>query len=130
MWVRVGGLCLRKRAVGGAVAVLPSAGLQVGVLRVFVSYSHDSETHRQAVLELTQALRRAGIDAWLDRFEPWPAEGWPAWMRRQATEAGLVVCVCTAAYKRRFEAPGRATTRRPPRDGPTPPRGLVCHVLP
>ncbi|MCA9692362.1 MAG: toll/interleukin-1 receptor domain-containing protein [Myxococcales bacterium] len=45
--------------------------------RVFISYSHDSEPHREAVLQLAQRLRGDGIDVRLDRFEAAPAQGWP-----------------------------------------------------
>jgi formylglycine-generating enzyme required for sulfatase activity len=79
--------------------------------RVFISYSHDSPVHTAAVLELSDRLRRNGIDARLDRYEPWPTQGWPGWMRQQVGAADTIVCVCTATYKERFE--GRA----PPGEG-------------
>jgi len=44
---------------------------------VFVSYSHDSESHAARVLELAQRLRADGIDCWIDQFEQGPAEGFP-----------------------------------------------------
>jgi hypothetical protein len=34
--------------------------------RVFISYSHDSEAHRERVLALSERLRADGIDADLD----------------------------------------------------------------
>lgn len=71
--------------------------------RVFISYSHDSQEHRDRVLELAQRLRRNGLDAWLDRFEPAPAEGWPRWMLHQIEEAAFVLLIGTPTYKRRFE---------------------------
>ncbi len=78
--------------------------------RVFISYSHDDESHVAAVLALAQRLRADGVDAWLDRFEPAPAEGWPRWMIRQIQEASQVLIVVTETYARRLEgqeAPGR-----------------------
>jgi hypothetical protein len=71
--------------------------------RVLISYSHDSEQHREAVLALAQALRARGIDAWLDQFEPSPPEGWPRWIIDQVRRADSVVMICTATYRRRFE---------------------------
>lgn len=71
--------------------------------RVFISYSHDSEPHREAVLVLAQQLRDWGIDVSLDRFVPAPAEGWPRWMTAQVETADFVLLVCTATYRRRFE---------------------------
>ncbi|WP_159394046.1 toll/interleukin-1 receptor domain-containing protein [Streptomyces sp. NRRL F-5755] len=78
--------------------------------RVFVSYSHDSNEHRQRVLGLIQALRRNGIDAWADFFEESkPPAMWPAWMRTQVGEADYVLTVITETYARRYnqqEEPG------------------------
>ena len=77
--------------------------------RVFISFSHDTPEHEERVLDLANHLRRHGVDAWIDLFEPHPAEGWQRWMQRQIERADFVVLVCTASYKRRFEgneAPG------------------------
>lgn len=71
--------------------------------RVFISYSHDSEPHREAVLRLAQELRAWGVDVLLDRFVVAPAEGWPRWMMSQVESADFVIVVCTATYRRRFE---------------------------
>jgi hypothetical protein len=74
-------------------------------IRVFISYSHDSDTHRERVLQLATRLRADGADAWLDQFSPAPEEGWPAWAARQIAEAGFVVVVCTRSYAERFSRP-------------------------
>jgi hypothetical protein len=78
--------------------------------RVFISYSHDSEPHRQAVLALTQRLRVGGIDAIVDQFvNGSPAQGWPRWMLDELEAARYVLCVCTPTYYVRFrghEQPG------------------------
>lgn len=68
-----------------------------------ISYSHDSEPHRAAVLQLAQDLRGLGIDAILDRFFPAPPQGWPKWMVDQLHAAAFVLTVCTPTYCRRFE---------------------------
>lgn len=78
--------------------------------RAFISYSHDSEEHRKRVLALAGRLRDEGVDAWLDRYEQAPSEGWPRWMQRQFQEADFILVICTQTYKRRFEgqeAPGQ-----------------------
>ncbi len=78
--------------------------------RVFVSYSHDSEPHRERVLALANRLRREGIDAQLDRYAPHPPEGWPRWMQRQIEAADYILLVCTETFRRRFdgrEEPGK-----------------------
>lgn len=74
--------------------------------RVLLSYSHDSPEHADRVRRLADALRADGVDAWIDQYEPHPAEGWPRWMHRQLDEADFVLLVCTARYRDRFD--GRA----------------------
>jgi|GEM_PF-1257214 len=71
--------------------------------RVYISYSHDSAEHRERVIELAQRLRRDGIDAWIDRFEPAPPQGWPRWMQEQLERADFILVVCTPIYRQRFE---------------------------
>ncbi len=78
--------------------------------RVFISYSHESPEHDEQVLKLADRLRREGVDAWIDRYEPHPPQGWPRWMQQQIEIADFVLLVCTETYCRRFEgreAPGR-----------------------
>ncbi len=74
--------------------------------RVFISYSHDSETHSLRVLEICNRLRKEGVDARIDRYEAAPAEGWPLWMEREIELADYVIVVCTDKYRYQFE--GRA----------------------
>jgi hypothetical protein len=70
---------------------------------VFISYSHDSPGHETKVLALADRLREDGIDAVLDQYESFPAEGWPLWMERQVEAARFVLVVCTETYQRRAE---------------------------
>jgi hypothetical protein len=80
--------------------------------RVFISYSHDSEGHRQTVLDLAQRLRDDGIHCEIDQFiEGAPRTGWQRWMREQITGADFVLIICTPRYKRLFEG------REPPGEG-------------
>ena len=79
---------------------------------VFISYSHDSEAHREKVLGLSERLRRDGVATILDRYveRNSPAEGWPRWMMNAFDSATHVLCVCTDTYHRRFmgqEVPGK-----------------------
>ena len=71
--------------------------------RVFISYSHDSPAHEKRVLDLASQLRREGVDAWIDRYQPHPTEGWPRWMQNQIDGAAFVLAVCTGTYCCRFE---------------------------
>lgn len=81
-------------------------------LSVFISYSHDSDEHRERVLGLSERLRADGIETILDRYveRGSPPEGWPRWMLNGLEKATHVVCVCTETYYRRFrglEVPGK-----------------------
>ncbi len=73
-------------------------------ITVFISYSHDSDSHRERVLGLSQRLRDDGIATVLDRYveKGSPPEGWPRWMLNGLNAATHVVCVCTKTYRRRF----------------------------
>ena len=81
-------------------------------ITVFISYSHDSEAHRERVLGLSERLRKDGIVTILDRYveKGSPPEGWPRWMMNGLNAATHVLCVCTETYHRRFlgqEIPGK-----------------------
>ncbi len=82
-----------------------------GSPRVFISYSHDSEAHRERVLALSERLRQDGIETILDRYVAGsPAEGWPRWMMNGLDAADRVLVICTPTYYRRFrglEEPGK-----------------------
>lgn len=71
--------------------------------RVFISYSHDSDAHKQQVVDLANRLRELGIDAWIDRYSPPPPEGWQVWIERQIEAASWIILVCTETYRRRFD---------------------------
>ena len=48
-------------------------------ITVFLSYSHDSDAHRERVLGLAWALRSHGIDVELDQFHNDEILDWPRW---------------------------------------------------
>ncbi|WP_295393187.1 TIR domain-containing protein [uncultured Thiodictyon sp.] len=79
--------------------------------RVFVSYSHDSDAHRERVLALSERLRGDGIATELDQYvNGAPPEGWPRWMLDGLDASDRVLLICTPTYYRRFrghEAPGK-----------------------
>ncbi|WP_293390115.1 TIR and AAA domain-containing protein [Nevskia sp.] len=79
--------------------------------KVFISYSHDSDLHKETVLQLSERLRSEGVETILDLYvEGSPEQGWPRWMLDQLDNADFVLVVCTQTYYRRFrghEEPGR-----------------------
>ncbi len=77
--------------------------------RVFISYSHDSEAHKEQVLDFADRLRSDGVDAIIDRYVQSPPQGWPAWCETEIERADFVLMICTETYLRRVrgeEKPG------------------------
>ena len=83
--------------------------------KVFLSYSWDSDEHKEKVLSLANTLRKPwGIETDIDRYVrakyPYtPEKGWDIWMEKRIEWAEIVLVVCTETYKRRFrgdEEPG------------------------
>ncbi|MDP3220921.1 MAG: TIR domain-containing protein [Deltaproteobacteria bacterium] len=78
--------------------------------KVFISYSHDSNEHRQQVLALADRLNENDIDCEIDQYiNGSPSEGWPLWMERMLEEATYVLIICTETYLnrvKRAEKPG------------------------
>lgn len=70
--------------------------------KVFISYSHDSQEHKERVLALADRLREDGIDSSIDQYEDSPPEGWQRWMLNQVEAADYALIVCTQQYDRRF----------------------------
>ncbi len=69
--------------------------------KIFISYSHDSEEHKQKVLALGNRLNKEGLDCVLDQYVESPEQGWPKWMDRQIEQADFVLIICTQTYFKR-----------------------------
>ncbi len=72
-------------------------------IKIFVSYSHDSEEHKKWVLTLSNTLRQHGMDCWIDQYVTFVEEGWMLWMQQQIENADFVLLVCTQKYLDRFQ---------------------------
>ncbi len=66
--------------------------------RVFISYSHDSATHKMWVLDFATTLRNRGVDAVLDQWDLKPGDDLPHFMETQLEAADYVLMVCTSRY--------------------------------
>lgn len=71
--------------------------------KVFISYSWDSEEHKEGVLELADRLIEDGIKCMIDQYVMAPPQGWTRWMHEQIEAADFVLMVFTETYKRRME---------------------------
>jgi hypothetical protein len=93
-----------SRVQGGDVEPIQPSSTCIRLL------SHDSEEHRRNIADLTQGLRRQGINAAIDQFvESDPPLSWPRWMQDQIESANYVLLIITETYARRFrgrETPG------------------------
>ena len=71
--------------------------------KVFISYSHDSEEHRERVLMLADRLCGDGVDCDIDQYyEDTPLPSWAQWAEDRIEDADWVLVVCTETYERRF----------------------------
>lgn len=68
---------------------------------VFISYSHDSEGHKDTVHSFANQLCDDGIDCLFDQYEDSPVEGWTQWMNNCINEADFVLMICTETYYNR-----------------------------
>jgi hypothetical protein len=66
--------------------------------RVFVSYSHDSEHHKDWVLQLATRLVANGVDIVLDRWDLTLGSDLPRFMETGLTAAKRVIAICTDRY--------------------------------
>lgn len=76
--------------------------MDTSIPEVLISYTHDSNLHKDRVLDLSNKLRDDGIDCHLDQYEQSPPEGWARWMQNQIEQVKYVLVVCTETYNRRF----------------------------
>ena len=71
--------------------------------RVFVSYSHDSEHHKEWVRRFAEDLRASGIDAVLDQWDLALGQDIAAFMVREISSSTRVILVCTKQYVQKAE---------------------------
>ncbi len=76
-----------------------STRLTQTTIRVFISYTHDSDQHRTKVLQLADSLNKHGIRCNLDQYEIALKNGDGAgWMEKQIRDSHFVLLVCTKEY--------------------------------
>lgn len=71
--------------------------------RIFISYSHDSESHKAKVLKLADKLNKNGLDCNIDLYFPNPLEGWPRWIERMIDESDCVIIVFSKGYYEKLD---------------------------
>lgn len=66
--------------------------------KVFISYSQDSDAHKNLVLDFADRLCEGGINCSLDQYETFPSGGWAEWSSSQLESVDFVLVVCTEGY--------------------------------
>jgi hypothetical protein len=67
--------------------------------RVFISYAHDDERHKDDVLELARFLTTRGIQVELDTWRTATRRDWPAWATDRITTADYVLVIASPRYR-------------------------------
>ena len=70
---------------------------------VFISYSHDSDEHKDWVVQFACELREAGIDVRFDEWDTGPGDDLAKFMEKSVAESDRVVMVCTESYVRKVD---------------------------
>lgn len=65
---------------------------------VFISYSHDSEEHKDWVLQLATRLRSNGVDLILDRWNTRLGSDLASFMEHGLSKSQRVICICSGNY--------------------------------
>ncbi len=77
------------------------------IIKVFISYAHESDAFKASIFEFAQWLIKEGkgrikvVTDHLHSIRP-PKEGWITWMHHQIEDADFVLMVCTPKYYQRF----------------------------
>lgn len=72
--------------------------------KAFISYSWDSDAHKEWVAKLATDLRRDGIEAILDQWAAVPGDQLTAFMEKEIRENDYVLIICTPNYQLKSNA--------------------------
>lgn len=73
--------------------------------RVFISYAHDSEQHKEHVRRFGEFLHtKIGLDVELDQWDDAHRRDWSTWATEHLTASDFVIVVASPDYKARAEA--------------------------
>ena len=66
--------------------------------KVFISYSHSTDDHKNKIREFATMLRSHGVDATIDEWELVGGNDLNAFMEKQIKEADKVIIACDKVY--------------------------------
>jgi hypothetical protein len=84
----------QRTTPGGAPRPAPATASP----RVFISYSWDSEEHKEWVRELASRLVSSGVQARLDQWFVGPGDSFTRFMEEEVERSDVVLVICTPAY--------------------------------
>jgi hypothetical protein len=87
----------------GAQMTAESDGQIQAPPRVFISYTHESPSHKAWVSSLATSLRKGGIDAVLDQWDLPLGGDVTLFMEQGIRSATRVLLICTPTYKRKAD---------------------------
>ncbi|MBF0564937.1 MAG: TIR domain-containing protein [Nitrospirae bacterium] len=65
---------------------------------VFLSYSHDTDAHKEWVIKLATDLRAKGVDARLDQWDLLPGQDIVTFMEKGISDSDRVLMICSESY--------------------------------
>lgn len=74
-------------------------------IKVFISYSWESEKVQNFARWLGNVLRKYGITAYVDVFEMYPGSNLENYMKDKISESSYVICICTESYIKKADDP-------------------------
>lgn len=72
------------------------------MIKLFISYSQDSEEVKSKVLSLSNLLNELGLDCTIDQYEIMPEKGWVRWMNEMVSKSNFVLIVITENYSKKL----------------------------
>ncbi len=66
--------------------------------RVFISYSHDNDAHKNWVIQLATRLRSNGVDVILDAWNTKLGSDLASFMEQGLSDSQRVICICSSKY--------------------------------
>lgn len=72
---------------------------------VFISYSHDSDEHKNWIRGLAEKLISNGVDVILDQWDLFPSNDLAHFMKSSMSRADRVIVVCTKNYVEKCKTP-------------------------
>ena len=76
-------------------------GLKMDKKKVFISYSHDTEAHKDWVANLAERLKLDGYEVKLDQLDLTIGDNLPEYMESSIRESDLVFLICTPAFAKK-----------------------------